>query len=162
MNYPGVGQQPPMYAPPKKKIPVVPIVSGVLGCGCLLIVLVVAVGIKAFHTVQAGTSEATVVGNSFIDAMGHHKYAVAYSLFSLEAKSSVSADDLRDMETLVEKKHGAFVGRGQPQWYMQNWNGQTSVLLTYRAQFAKAPDTATLTLVPTKKGCRVFSAHYNL
>ncbi len=162
MNYPGMGPQLPINLPPKKNIPVVPIVSGVLGCGCLLVVLVVAVGIKAFHTVKAGTSEATVVGNSFLDAMGHHNYPAAYSLFSDEAKSNVSSSDLKDMEMLVEKKHGAFVGRGQPQWYMQNRNGQTSVFLTYREQFAKTPDTATLTLVPTKKGYRVFYAHYEL
>jgi len=64
------------------------------------------------------------------------------------------------MEMLVEKHHGAFVNHGQPQWYVQNWNGQTSVRLTYPAQFTKSNSTVSLVLVKTDLGYQVYEAHY--
>ena len=157
MNYPNAGQPPVIYPPPKKAFPVVPVVLGVVG---LLIVFAIVGGIKAFHAVSADTSQAITAGNSFIDNMGHHNYPAARSLFTSQVQANTPADNLKDIETLVEKHHGAFVNHGKPQWFIQNWNGQTSVRLAYPAQFTKSKSTVSLMLVQTDKGYQVYEAHY--
>lgn len=158
MNYPGAGPQPPqMYPPPKKSVPVVPII---LSIAALLIALAVVGGIKAFHAVKDASSEAVMVGNSFVDNMGQHNYGAARSLLTAPVQAKTPAGDLKDMEALVEKHHGAFLNHGQPQWNVQSWNGQTSVRLTYPAQFSKSSSTVSLTLVNTEQGYQVYEAHY--
>ena len=67
MNYPGEGQPPMMYPPPKKSAPIVPII---LGIAALLIVLVVVGGIRGVQAVKDNSTEAVVVSNSFIDNRG--------------------------------------------------------------------------------------------
>ena len=158
MNYPGEGQTPPMmYPPPKKSAPIVPII---LGIAALLIVLAVVGGIRGVQAVKDSSAEAIVVGNSFIDNMGQHDWAAAHSLLTPPGQAKAPADSLEDMEMLVEKHHGAFVNHGQPQRYVQNWNGQTSVRLTYPAQFTKSNSTVSLVLVKTDLGYQVYEAHY--
>lgn len=158
MNYPDAGQQPlMMYPPPKKAFPVVPIILGVVG---LLIVLAIVGGIKAFHAVKEGSAEAIVVGNSFIDNMGQHNYQAARALFTPQVQAKTPAGNLKDIEVLVEKHHGVFIAHGQPQWNIQNWNGQTSVRLAYPAQFTRSQSTVSMTLVQTASGYQVYDARY--
>ncbi|MGI4790265.1 MAG: hypothetical protein ACRYFS_15615 [Janthinobacterium lividum] len=158
MNYPNEEYQPLMsYPPPKKAFPVAFVV---LGVAALLIMLAIFGGIKVFHAAQAGSSEAITVGNRFIDAMGKHNYQAAYSLFTPQVQEKMSMDDLKDMEALVEKHHGTFLSPGKPQWFIQNYNGQTSVRLTYPAQFTKSSSSVSMTLVQTDKGYQVYSANY--
>jgi len=158
MNYPGEGQPPPMmYPTPKKSAPVVPIILGVLA---LLIVLAVVGGIRAFHAVKDNSAEAIAVGNSFVDNMGRHNYTAAHALFTPQVQAKTPAGDLKDIETLTEKHHGAFVSHGQPQWNVQSWNGQTSVRLAYPARFTKSGSTVSLILVKTDAGYQVYEAHY--
>ena len=158
MNYPGAGPQPPqMYLPPKKSVPVVPIVLGIFA---LLVVLAVVGGIKAFHAIKDTSSEAIAVGNSFVDNMGQHNYQVARSLLAAPVQAKTPAGDLKDLEAMAEKHHGAFLTHGQPQWNVQNWNGQTSVRLAYPAQFSKSVCTVSVTLVKTEQGYQVYEAHY--
>ncbi len=158
MNDPRAGQPPPMmYPPPKKSVPIVPIVLGVVA---LLIVLAIVGGIRAFHAVKDNSAEAIAVGNSFIDNMGQHNYAAARSLFTPRVQAKTPTGTLEDIETLTEKHHGAFVSHGQPQWNVQNWNGQTSVRLAYPAQFTKSGSAVSLTLVKTESGYQVYDAHY--
>ena len=157
MNYPG-GQPPPMmYPPSKKSFPVAPIILGVVA---LLGVLAVIGGIRAFHAVKEDSAGAIAVGNSFIDNMGQHDYAGARSLFTPQVQGKTSADDLKDVETLTEKHHGAFIAHGQPQWNVQNWNGQTSIRLTYSAQFTKSDSTVSMVVVESDGDFRVYEAHY--
>lgn len=158
MNYPDEGQQPPMmYPPPKKSVPIVPII---LGIAALLIVLAVVGGIRGVQAVKDNSAEAIVVGNSFIDNMGQHDYTAAHSLLTPPGQAKTPADNLADMETLVEKHHGGFINHGQPQWNVQNWNGQTSVRLSYPAQFTKSYSTVSMTLVKTEVGYQVYGVHY--
>lgn len=156
MNYPGAGQQPPVT--PKRRVPIAPIILGVV---FLLGVLAVVGGIKAFHAVKDGSAAAILVGNSFIDNMGQHNYQTAHSLFTAQVQANTPMGNLKDIETLVEKHHGALVNHGQPQWNVQNWNGQTSVRLAYPVQFTKSNSTVSLTLVQTDKGYQVYDAHYD-
>ena len=165
MNDPNAGPQPPPaysplagYPPPKKGFPVVPVILGVVG---LLIVLGVAGGVTAFRSAQKGSSAAVLIGNSFVDNMGQHNYSAARSLFTPAVQSHTPAGSLEDVEALAEKHHGAFVNHGQPQWFIQNWNGQTSVRLTYPVQFTKETSRVTLTLVETDEGYQVYDAHYD-
>ena len=104
MNSPNANQ-PMIYTSQKKPLRLLPIVLGALGVGIVLVVLAVAVGIKIFHGVQKGTSEATAVGNSFIDYMGNHNYAAAYALFSTEARAGASISNLKSMGSQIEDKH---------------------------------------------------------
>lgn len=158
MNYPGQGQPPPMpYPPPKKTPPIVPIILGVFA---LLAVLAVFGGIRAFHAVQEDSAGAIAVGDSFIDNMGQHNYAGARSLFTPPVQAKTTASDLKDVETLVEKHHGAFINHGQPQWGVQSWNGQTSVRLSYPARFTKTNSTVSMIVVETGGEYRVYEAHY--
>lgn len=158
MTDPGSGPLPPvMYPPPKKRVPIGLIILGVVG---LLGVLAVLGGIRAFQAVKGNSAEAITVGDSFIDNMGKHNYPAARSLFTPQVQATTPADTLKDMETLVEKHHGAFVNHGQPQWYVQNWNGQTSVRLTYPAQFAKSNSTVSMILVKNGNDYQVYEAHY--
>lgn len=159
MNYPGPGQPTPlMSSPPKKQAPILPIILSVVG---LLIVLAVVGAVRAVHAVQQSSSEAIAVANSFIDNMGQHNYPAARSLFIPEVQARTPAGNLKDIETPVEKHHGAFVNHGQPQWNVQNWNGQTSVRLAYPAQFTSSNSTIALTLVQTNQGYQVYEAHYD-
>lgn len=157
MNYPGA-EPPPMMSPrPQKSAPIVPIVLGILA---LLIVLAVVGGIRAFHAVKDNSAEAIIVGNSFIDNMGQHNYAAARSMLTPQVQAKTPMGSLEDIETLTEKHHGAFVNHGQPQWKVQNWNGQTSVRLAYPVQFSKSSSTVSLVLVKTEGGYQVYEAHY--
>lgn len=158
MNYPGAGQTPTtIYPPPKKSPPIVPIVLGVFA---LLAVLAVVGGIRAFHAVQEDSAGAIAVGNSFVDNMGQHNYTDARSLLTPQVQAKTPAGSLEDLETLTEKHHGAFVNHGQPQWSVQNWNGQTSVRLTYPAQFTKSDSTVSMVVVETGGDYRVYGVHY--
>ena len=158
MNYPGAGQMPPaIYPPSKKSAPIVPII---LGIAALLIVLAVGGGIHGVQAVKDNFVKAIAVSNSFIDNMGQHDWAAAHLLLIPPGQAKAPADSLEDMEMLVEKHHGAFVNHGQPQWCVQNWNGQTSVRLTYPAQFTKSNSTVSLVLVKTDLGYQVYEAHY--
>jgi hypothetical protein len=158
MNYPNAGQPPPQMAPPtQKRFPMAAVVLGIFG---LLVVLAVVGGIKVFHAVQGGSSEAIAVGNRFIDNMGRHHYPAADALFTPQVQAKTPADNLKDIETLVEKHHGTYVNHGKPQWNIQSWNSQTRVYLAYPTQFTKSSSTVSLTLVQTDKGYQVYDAHY--
>ena len=158
MSYPGAGQMPPtIYPPPKKSAPIVAII---LGIAALLIVLAVGGGIHGVQAVKDNFVEAIAVGNSFIDNRGQHDWAAANSLLTPPGQAKAPADSLEDMETLVEKHHGAFVNHGQPQQYVQDWNGQTNVRLTYSAQFTKSDSAVSMILVKTEAGYQVYAAHY--
>ena len=158
MNYPGEGQTPPMmYPPPKKSAPIVPII---LGIAALLIVLAVVGGIRGVQAVKDNFVKAIAVGNSFIDNRGQHDWAAAHSLLTPPGQAKAPADSLEDMEMLVEKHHGAFVNHGQPQRYVQNWNGQTSVRLTYSAQCTRSDSAVSVVLVKTEAGYQVYAAHH--
>jgi len=158
MNDPRAGHLPPMmYPPPKKPVPIVPTVFGVVA---LLIVLMVAGGIRAFHAVKDNSDEAIAVGNSSVDNTGRHKYAAARSMLAPQVQAKTPTSTLEDTQTPTEKHHGAFVNHGQPQWNVQNWNGQTSVRLAYPAQFTKSDSTVSLVLVKTASGYQVYDAHY--
>ena len=151
-------QSPPsLYAAPKKPFPVALVVFGVAG---LLIVLAVAGGIKILHAVTAGSSEAITTGDRFLDSMGQHNYSSAYAEVMPQIQAKTSLSDLKDMEALVEKHHGAYVAHGKPQWNIQNRNGQTYVRLVYPAQFAKSQSTASMTVVQTEHGYQVCGVSY--
>ena len=158
MNDPSSKSQPPLpYPPPRKPLPVALVVFGVVG---LLIVLAVAGGIKAFHAVKAGASAAITIGNSFMDSIGHHNYSAARTLMTAGVQSRTPISTLQDVETLVEKHHGAYVAHGQPQWFIQNNNGQTSVRLTYPVQFTRSTSTVSMIVVQTSNGYQVYDTHY--
>lgn len=160
MNYPGAGQTPPtIYPPPKKPAPVVLIVLGILA---LLVVLAVAGGVRAFRAVQEDSEAAIVVGDSFVDNMGQHEYQNARALMTPPMQARTTAATLEDAEALTEKRHGAFLNHGKPQWNVQNFNGRTSVQLTYPAQFSKSDSAISLVLVDTGAGYQVYAAHYEL
>ena len=159
MNHSNTGQQPPApYTPTKKPFLTVWIV---LGTTALLLVLMIVGGIRAFKSVTAGSSEAIAVGNRFVDSMGRHDYQTAQSLFTAQVQATTPPGNLKDIETLLEKHHGAYVSHGQPEWNVQNWNGQTSVRLAYPAKFTKSGSTISLLLVQTDKGYQVSDTHYD-
>lgn len=154
-----MGQPTPApYPPTKKPFPTVWVVLGVAG---LLLALAIVGGIRAFKSVTAGSSEAIAVGNRFVDSMGRHDYQTAQSLFTAQVQVTTPPGNLKDIETLLEKHHGAYVSHGQPEWNVQNWNGQASVRLAYPAKFTKSDSTISLLLVQTNKGYRVYETHYD-
>ena len=151
--------QPPLFSPPTKKpLLAALIILGVVG---LLIALAIVGGLRAFKSVSKGSSEAIAVGNRFVDNMGQHRYQTAQSLFTAQAQATTPLSNLKDIETLLEKHHGAYVSRGQPEWNVQNWNGQTSVRLAYPVKFTKSISTISLLLVQTDKGYQVSETHYD-
>ncbi len=162
-NFPGASQplpgQPSLVpSPPAKKgAPVAAIVLGILG---VLILLAIVGGIKAFHAVKDGSAAATAVGDQFLDSMGQHHYPAARALFAASVQATTPAGNLKDIETLAEKHHGAYVSHGKPAWNVQNWNGQTRVYLTYPVQFARGSSPVTMILIQTPKGYEVSDAHY--
>lgn len=145
-----------VHPAPKKPFPVAFVVLGVFG---LLVLLAVLGGIKAFHAVQSGSTAAIAVGDKFVDSMGRHRYVAARSEFTPQVQLRTPAGTLQDIETLLEKHHGAYVAHGQPQWDIQNWNGRTSVRLLYPVQFTRSGSTVSLTLLQTENGYHVYDAH---
>lgn len=158
MNDYNATQSPSFSAPTKKPFPTVWVVLGVV---VLLLALAIVGGIRAFKFVSAGSSEAIAVGNRFVESMGRHDYQTAQSLFTVQVQATTPPGNLKDIETLLEKHHGAYVSHGQPEWNVQNWNGQTSVRLAYPARFTKSASTISLLLVQTDKGYRVSETHYD-
>lgn len=153
-------QPPPASNPPAKKLfPTVWIVLGVVG---LLLALAIVGGIHAFKSVSTGSSEAIAVGNRFIDSMERHDYQTAHSLFTASVQAATPPGNLKDMETLLEKQHGTYVSHGQPEWNIQNWNGQTSVRLSYPVKFTQGTRAVPMVLVQTNRGYQVYEAHYDL
>lgn len=162
-SFPGASpppqSQPPFVPSPpvKKGAPIAAIALGIMG---VMLALAVFGGIKAFHAVKDGSAAAAAVGDQFLDSMGQHRYPAARALFAAPVQATTPAGNLKDIETLAEKHHGAYVAHGQPSWYVQNWNGQTRVSLTYLVQFTGGTSPVTMTLVQTPKGYEVTDAHY--
>lgn len=162
-SFPGASQPPPAQpsfvpSPPAKKgAPVAAIIFGILG---VLIVLGIIGGFKAFHAVKDGSAAATAVGDQFLDSMGQHRYPAARALFTAPVQATMPTANLKDIETLTEKHHGAYVSHGKPAWNIQNWNGQTRVYLNYPVQFARGSSPVTMILIQTPKGYEVTDAHY--
>lgn len=144
-------------APPPTKFPIVPVVLTLVA---LLGVLAVLGGIKGFHAMQQSSAAAITVGNSFVDNMGAHNYKAARLLMTPGAQAKSPVSTMQDIETIVEKHHGAFVNHGQPQWNIQTFNGQTSVRLAYPAQVTKSTSTVSVILMQTDTGYRVNDVHY--
>ena len=159
MNDFNSGRQPPLlYPAPKKPFPIAAVI---LTFAVLLILLAIVGGIKAFHAAKSGSAAAIAVGNSFIDDLGRHNYSAAQALFTPQLQAKTPAGTLQDVETWVEKHHGAYVEHGQPQWFIQNYNGQTSVRLSYPAQYSKSSSTVSLIVMQTDKGYQISDAHYD-
>ncbi len=159
MNYPNSDQKSPESFPPAKKP--FPTLYVVLGSISLLIVLAILGGIRAFKVVSQDSSETTTAGNRFIDSMGQHNYTTAHSMFTPQIQAKTPASSLKDVEGLVEKHYGAYVNHGEPEWNVQNWNGQTSVRLAYPVRFKNGVSTVSLILVQTPRGYQVYDAHYS-
>lgn len=158
------GANPPPSSPPfvpsppaKKGAPIAAIALGILG---VLIALAVFGSIKAFHAVKDGSAAASIVGDQFLDIMGQHQYPAARALFTAPVQATTPAGNLKDIETLAEKHHGAYVSHGKPAWNVQNWNGQTRVYLTYPIQFTRGISPVTMTLIQSPKGYEVTDVHY--
>lgn len=143
---------------PKKHFPVGFIILIAVG---LLVVLAILGGIYAFKAVGQGSSQATVVGNKFIDSMGQHNFQAAQALFLPQLQARMPAGNLKDIQTLIEKHHGAYVNHSAPEWNVQSLNGQTSVRLIYFMKFTKSNSMITMTLLKTDKGYQVNDIHYN-
>ena len=146
-------------APPRKSNTLALLV---LGGVTLLVGLGILAAVFSFRAGMNTSSEAITVGNSFIDNLGAHNYQASESLLSPSAQARVPATELKDMETLLEKQHGAFTNHGQPGWFVQTYNGQTSVRLTYQAQFTKGSSPVTLVLMKGGKGYQVEDCHFEL
>lgn len=158
MNHPSAGQPPPMIPPsPKKAAPVALIVLGVFA---LLVVLAVAGGVRAFHAAQEDSEAAIVVGDSCMGNMGQHEYQNARALMTPQMRARTTTESLEDGESLTEKYHGAFLNHGEPQWNVQNFNGRTSVQLTYPAQFSKSDSPVSLVMVDGGDGYQVYAVRY--
>ncbi len=160
MNYPPMNPYPPgMAAPPQKSNTVLFIVLA--GAGLLVLLAIVGIAL-AFKSGMNTSSEAVIVGNKFIDAMGQHNFPASSALLSPQTQGRIPATELRDMETLLERQHGAFVSHGPPAWFVQNYNGQTSVRLTYQAQFTRGTSPIMLVMVKGDHGYEVNDCHYEL
>lgn len=143
---------------PKKPFPTALVVLSIVG---LFIALAVVGSIKIFHAAQSGSAAAIAAGNKFIEDIGQHRFSAARALMTAEIQAKTPASTLQDVETLVEKHHGACVAHGQPQWFIQNYNGQTSVRLSYPVQFSKSTSPVSMIVVPTNNGYRVYGTHYD-
>lgn len=148
---------PPNYAPPKRSNAPVFIILGIV---VLLVVLAVLGGIVAFRAAQKSSAAAIVVGDRFLDDVRLHKFQAADDLFTSDVKASTPASNLKDLEFLVEKHHGAFIDHGVPGWFAKTYNGQNSMELYYPARFAKSSDTISMILVATPNGYRVYGCNY--
>ena len=152
------GSEQPFLAPPPKKTSYIGII--ILGAIGLLIALAILGGIKVFHAAQSGSTAAIAVGNSFLDSVGKHNYTAAHALMTLPVQAKTPVSNIQDIEMLVEKHHGTYVSHGQPAWFIQNYNGQTSVRLTYPAQYTKSNSTVSMVVVQTDKGYQVYDTNY--
>lgn len=160
MNIPNAHQIPPVtYLPPKKTFSIVYIILIVF---CLLMVLMIVGGIRAFHAVKDNSVQAISISNRFIDSMGKHQYQSADALFTPEVQAHTSVSSLKDMETLVEKHYGTYLNHGQPQWNVQTRNGQTNVQLAYPMQFTKGNSMVSLVLINLNGKYEVYDVHYEL
>jgi hypothetical protein len=158
MNIPNGGAQPPtVYQPSSKVLPIALVVFGIL---TLLIILGVVTGINSYRKTQRSSQAAISVGNSFINNMGQHNYRAARSLLVSQLQATTPPNNLRDIEMLTEKYHGAFSNLGQPGWFVQDRGGQVTARLSYPVQFARSSSNVSLTLVQTKTGYRVYNYYY--
>jgi hypothetical protein len=118
--------------------------------------------ILSFRSGMDTSSDAIVAGNRFIDNMGSHNYPAAASLLSPWTQARISTTELKDMETLLEKRYGPLTNHGHPSWFVQTYNGQTSVRLSYMVQFTKGNSPLGLVLMKGNKGYQVEDIHYEL
>ena len=145
--------------PPRKPSRVLPIV---LGVAALLIALIALGVVSAVRSLSGTSSAATAVANSFVAAIGAHDFRGASALCAPQEQAHMSPSALKGLEALVEQTQGSYVSAGVPAWYVQNWNGQTSVRLTYRARYANGAETITVVMVNTADGYRVYRVSYGL
>ncbi len=155
MNYPGMYGG--MTPEPKKQSRVGLILLGVAAVLALLIVG----ALSAFHAASGTAAQAIAVSDRFVDAMGAHDYQGANALIVPEGQAKASPLFLYRMESLMESSDGAYVSHGTPQWFVQNYNGQTSVRLTYPVQYAHGSGHALLTVVNAGDGYRINQCNFS-
>jgi hypothetical protein len=134
----------------------------ILGVALLLFGLVVAGGIFGFRAVQQTASTARPIGDRFLDAVAAHRYKEASAMCSTSTGADFSPQNLSDVESLLEKRHGRMQSHGPAQWFVQNNNGQTTVRLTYNAQFANGAIPMVVTVLQTANGYRVVGWNYQI
>ena len=146
----------------RKNIFLVPIILGLAGFMTLLLILGIIVSIKGFYHGKNDSLNAIHVGDKFIDSMGHHNYSAARSLLTNQLQLLSPTSNLKDVEMLIEKNHGSFVTRGQPQWLRRESKGQVTVYLSYPIQFTQSGSQVTVTLFQTNKGYQIHDYRYDL
>lgn len=159
MQYPNMYGGPQIPPQPNKSNRVIFIVAGV---AFVVIALAVVGGVFAFRAAQRTASAATSTGDSFLNAIAAHQYKTAAVLCDPSQAANFSPQNLSDIESLLEKRHGRMQNHGMAQWFVQSNNGLTSVNLTYNTQFSNGVIPMTVTVMQTPSGYRVAGWHYQL
>ena len=135
--------------------------------GCTLLFLAVAAlvvfgGVRLFRSGQGAVQGAGVVAGNFVDAMQAHRYADARALLAPDAQARTQPADLRDLQELLEKRHGTPGGHGPlSNWNINSYNGVTTVRLVMAQKFARGDVPASLVIQDTRDGWRIQAYNFS-
>lgn len=127
--------QPRPVSPPRNKA-ALPLAV----CGCMAVVLVIVVfaGFRAFRSGSTSVKQAGDGADHFLSGLERQDYQTAFNFFTAQTRKGRTIEDITDAMEVLAKRHGRPVSHRQlPGFYVNTFNGVTSVSLTYQETFEK-------------------------
>ena len=124
--------------------------------------LVVSVNVIIWRRAKTSVYQASTVADSLMYDMATHRYQAASDLFIPQLRAEASAAKLSALEILVEKRYGAYINHGLPQWNVENKNGHGWINLRYLGKFSGGHSEILIILVKTRDRYQVYYCHYQL
>lgn len=149
--------QPPS-PPPRSNPAAITTVLAVLGI--MFVVMIIGI-VFAFKSGSNMGKTASPVAVAFLTDLSAHNYTAAHALLAPGAQQSTTIKEMKNLQQYVDNQYGKLVSLGQPAWYVGNFNGQTTVQLTFNATFSSRRSRVQVVLVPSSGGYGVTSWHYN-
>jgi hypothetical protein len=132
----------------------------ILGIAGILLVAIIWGAIVAVRAGARATRDATSVANSFLMDLRLHNYSAAQALVAPQILANATISRMSRLQQFIEQQNGKLVGVTKTSWYVSSYNGQTSVQLRYRADYAHQQGTISVTLIATPQGYRVYAWNY--
>jgi hypothetical protein len=148
----------PYMPPAPRRSPTVAIVLSLVAIVVLGIIVAVVFGYRAGTKM---TAAAGLVGTQFINDLGQHNWKAARELVAPAALPVTSVKDMKDIQTYVDNHYGKLTNLGTPAWFVNNYNGVTSVQLQYPATYVNGKGAILVVLTDTSGGYKVMSWRYN-
>jgi len=150
--------QPRPVSPPRSKA-----LLYLTACGCFVLVLIVAVvvGFNAFRSGSTGVRQAGGEAEQFLSSLEKPDDQAAFDRMAERTRRSRTVESMTDAMEILAKHHGHPVSHRQlPGFYINTFNGVTSVRLAYQETFEKGAMPVEIEVVSENGRWRVQSFNF--